>query len=150
MIDNIKADSDTPTAALDRVRGQHPEWSSSIASFEKAREQECKLVSKIIEADVAPAHLRRFRLARCRPMEESAARNVDEQETRAKAKHAPTTTDIVEGGFGTLDQALHKTSASMHAVFGIAMARRTHMLQSQTEIKEKMRPSRMKKLKQID
>jgi len=140
-------DSESPDLLRD-VAEKHPEWKVKIESFRSHMSTINRIIETFSTAEVDPAHVSKFREARIRPMLDSAARNVDEAETSLKAKRAPTTTDSVESGFGTLDQALHKTGASLSAVFGITMMRRTHMLQSTTEIKGKSRPEKLRKLKE--
>jgi hypothetical protein len=49
--------------------------------------------------------------------------------------------------FGTLGHVLHLTLASLHAAFGVAMAKRMHSMQSDVEIKRRLRDAKKRKLK---
>ena len=139
-------DNETNMLLVDMAE-KYPGWKKEIDSFIRNAEKDNSVIAKCATSEVDPIHVAKFRAARVAPMIASAERNVDGEETSAKAKHAPTTTDSVESGFGTVDQGLHKTSASLHAVFGITMMRRTHMLQSREEIKEKTRTAQKRKFR---
>lgn len=137
------------TNMLADVAKKHPSWAKEIDKFIKNAECDNAAVVNIANNDVDATHVAAFREARIAPMAASAARNVDEEATSKKATHAPTNTDCVESGYGTFDQVMHKTAASIFAVFGIVMMRRTHMLQTQLEIKEKSRTAKKRKLAHI-
>ena len=150
LLDTIKGEDalmleDDTSTFLERVAEKHPEWSDEISSFVSNAEKNNKIIMNYAKMDVQKEHVLAFRSARVAPMLASADRNVDDEMTSIKSKNAPTTTDSVESTFGTIDQVLHKTAASLLAAFGVAMAKRTHMFQTTVERKEQARPSQMRK-----
>ena len=106
MLGIVQSGSDSATALLTDVSSKHPSWAKDIDSFVEAAEEDNAIIAKFAATEVDPVHLAKFRAARVAPMLASAARNVDGVVTSGKAKFAPTTTDNVESGYGTLDQVV--------------------------------------------
>ena len=80
-------------------------------------------------------------------MLESLDRNMDEDHSRdVDMANAPTHTNNVESGFGTMNHTIHLTIASLYACFGATMCKQMHCLQSSTEIKEKAWIKKKRKL----